>query len=75
MIIYTINITQEVILSLDKGILVFIFSRNYESLYVGDITLAKPIFQSGIYEGKNIELVRTILQGDNDLIAEFKIIY
>jgi len=50
--------------------LVFTTSRNFEKQFEGFTTISKPTFQSGKYLGKDIEIVRTVLQGDNVVIYE-----
>ena len=71
----TINLTIQDTLALDNGIIVFITSRNFVNLYAGYTIKCKSTFQSGIYEGKDIEIIHTVLQGDDDLINEYTIIY
>ena len=70
-----VNVTGESTMSFDNGMLVFSYSRDFIPPYVGYMMTTKPTFKSGIYDGKDICINLTVLQGNNDLIIEYKIIY
>ena len=71
----TLNITNNVTFSLENGILVFVSSKNVKILPIGHIIRTKPIFQSGIYEGKDVEITRVLIEFNNETIAEYTVKY
>jgi len=71
----TVNVQGTTTLSLQNGIIVFTSNRNYLKLKAGDKTFYKPIYQSGVYLKKNVEIIREIIQVPSGLLNKYIINY